>query len=370
MQLKYCSGRNCRSHWLAREIGWLADFVFLRRKSSRPAEARSMLRPSTTRGDMQTDGTVKGTVTRCWPALCWVGLTALSAALVGLPLQPNGPPHHWLLAYLVVGSVIAVSLVGGLQPGGMLRRALALIATSIAFLLNLSAFNTLVAKHDASLEFIAALIGFQTQTLRAVLVLLLATFVSLLTSLWHHVTGLGEVRWGPSDGDTISLSEQGHSTAAAAAPQKMHKAPTVRQPRFARAIKTSTTDIHHPPETVLAGMRRDGITSDPYEPSNAAPRRHTGPPRAVRCAIPVVAFVVACAWPLGGSMPCYLGTEHARFVSATDRAPATSRGNSSPAIVDAPLTLPNASAQSSSQEPGHNKRKDGRRAERGPRTPP
>jgi hypothetical protein len=332
---------------------------------------------------MQTDGTVKGTVT-CWPALCWVGLTALPAALVGLPLQPNGPPHHWLLAYLVVGSVIAVSLVGGLQPGGMPRRTLVLVATSIAFLLNLSAFNTLVAKHDASLEFIAALIGFHTQTLRAVLVVLLATFVSLLTPLWHRVTGLGNVRRRSSDGDTSSLGEQRQPTASAAAPQGMHKTTSERQPRPARAIKTSATDnerdgrrsrsgaVHQPIEmeniefgkTGPAGMRGDGIAADPPL------RRHTGPAWAVRCAIPVVAFVAACTWPLGGSVPCYLGTEQARFVSATERAPAISRGSSAPAIVDAPLTLPNASAQSSSQGPGRNKRNNGRRAEGGPRAPP
>jgi hypothetical protein len=327
---------------------------------------------------MQTDGTVKGTVTRCWPALCWVGLTALPAALVGLPLQPNGPLHHWLLAYLVVGSVIAVSLVGGLQPGGMPRRALVLVSTSIAFLLNLSAFNTLVAKHDASLEFVAALIGFQTQTLRAVLILLLATFISLLTSLWHRLTCHGDLRRRSSDGDTIFFGEQRQPTASAAAPQRMHKATSARQPRSARAIKTSATNLHQPIETENikfgqggpAGMRRDGIPSDPREPPNATPRRHKGPSLAVRCALPVVAFVVACAWPLGGSVPCYLGTEQTRLVSATERTPAISRGSSSPAIVDAPLPLAKASAQSSSQGPGRNKRNDGRRAEGGPRAPP
>ena len=326
---------------------------------------------------MQTNGTVKATATRCWPALCWVGLTALPTALVGLPVQPNGPLHYWLLAYLVVGSVIAVSLVGALQPGGMAYRALILVATSIAFLLNLSAFNTLVAKHDASLEFIAGLIGFQTQTLRAVLVLLLATFVSLLTSLWHHVTGVGDVRRKPSDeGDMVCFGTHRHSTASAAAPSRMHNATRVRQPRLARANKTRTQHIHQPLKTESiefgqggpAGMRRDGIDSDPHASSNAAPRRHTGPSRAVRCAIPVVAFVVVCAWPLGGSVPCYLGTEHARLVSAAERAPAILRGNSSPAM--APLPLPHASPQSSSQGPSRKKRNDGRRAEGGPRAPP
>ena len=252
-------------------------------------------------------------------------------------------------------------------------RALVLVATSIAFLLNLSAFNTLVAKHDASLEFIAALIGFHTQTLRAVFVLLLATFVSLLTALWHHVTGLGDARRRSSDGDTISFGEQRQPTASAAALQRMHKATSARQPRPARAIKSSPTDIHQPLETQNHEFAQSGLAgfaSAPHAFPHAAPRQTAGPSRAVRCAIPAVVFVVACAWPLGGSVPCYLGTEQARFVSATERAPAISRGSSSPAIVDAPLPLAKASAHSSPQGPGRNKRNDGRRAEGGPRAPP
>ena len=320
---------------------------------------------------MQSDAPVKTTLARYWPALCAVGLTALPTALVGLPLQPGGPLHHSLLAYLVVGSVIAATIVPGFHPAGLPCRTVVLVGASIAFLLNLSAFNTLVAQHDAGLEFIAALVGLHTQTLRAVLVVLLATFVSLLASFWRYLPGVGESR-SRGHGDTIQ-DDQRRSTAAAGT----YQATGMPQAGGAHARKKPRKAVYQPvtADGTAVGPGgvphdgRGGITWEPTTLPNAALLGRTGHSRVLRCALPVIAFALVCAWPAGGgSVPCHLGAEHAGFSRAIDRAPAVATGKAPSALADAPLPPPSATADRSLRSTGRNKRENRPRTEA--RAPP
>jgi hypothetical protein len=144
-------------------------------------------------------------------------------------LQPNSPFHHWVLAYVVVGSVVAAMILCGLLPASKARRALLSVAAAITFLLNLSAFDTLLARDDASYEFVAGLVGARSHTLRACLVLLLATFVSLLTLCWYRVLGVREGPRASSGGENMfSTGEPGHTNLAAAAPRGSHTSPAAQ----------------------------------------------------------------------------------------------------------------------------------------------
>src|SRR5262245_58961146 len=128
-------------------------------------------------------------VLRFWPAIGWAGVQ-LWAALVGLSLRPEAPIRQWLLAYTVVACVIAAMIFCGLPPRRNARLALISVAGSITFLLNISAFNTLIGRDEASFSFMAGFFTVQSQTLRAFLVLLFAILATLLTTCWRHVLGV------------------------------------------------------------------------------------------------------------------------------------------------------------------------------------
>jgi hypothetical protein len=319
---------------------------------------------------MQSDAPVTTTLARYWPALCAVGVTALPTALVGLPLQSDGPLHHSLLTYLVVGGVVAVTIISGWSTKGMPSRALVLVSVTIGFLLNLIAFNTLVAQHDAGLEFIAPLVGLHTQTLRAILVLLFATFVSLLASFWHHIPGLGDTR-SHGQGDTTS-DERRHSTAPAAPQgtrQETHRATGKPPPGGAHAHKDIRRAAYQPATSGSTefgpdGRKRDGLVSEGHANPHATLVGRTGRSRVLQCAIPVIVFAVACAWPAGGSVPCHhLGAEHAGFTSTVERAPSIATGKAPSAQEDIPLPLPSATTDRPSRNPGRNTRNDRQRAQ-------
>jgi hypothetical protein len=240
-------------------------------------------------------------------------------------------------------------------------------------LLNLSAFNTLVAQHDAGLEFIATLVGLQTQTLRSFLVLLLATFVSLLASFWRYVPGLGDTR-SRGGGDSIP-DEQRQSGAPGAA--RTHPATAgMPQPEGAHARKKGRKAGYQPvttdgPTVGPSGVPLDGrggITWEPTTFPNAA-LLDTGRSRVLRCAVPVIAFALVCTWPAGGgSAPCHLGAEHAGFSRAIERAPAGATGKAPSALAAPPLPPPSATADRSLRSTGRNKRENRPRTEA--RAPP
>jgi hypothetical protein len=320
---------------------------------------------------MQSDAPVTTTLARYWPALCAVGVTALPTALVGLPLQSDGPLHHSLLTYLVVGGVVAVTIISGWSTKGMPSRALVLVSVTIGFLLNLIAFNTLVAQHDAGLEFIAPLVGLHTQTLRAILVLLLASFVSLLASFWRYVPGLGDTR-SRGQGDTIS-DEQRHSAAPVAA--GTYQATGMPQPAGAHARRNGRRAAYQPVTTdgtAGAGVPPDGRggnTSEPTAFPNAAHLGRAGRSRVLRCALPVIAFALVCVWPAGGgSVPCHVGAEHAGFSGAIERTHQVATGKVSSTLANAPLPPPSATADRSLRSTGRTKRENRPRTEA--RAPP
>src|SRR5262245_26391834 len=119
---------------------------------------------------MQHTDTLKVKFLRHWRAIAVAGM-ALAVSLVGLPTQPNSPFHQWLLAYLVAASVVTTTVFCGVRAGSKAHTALLSFAVSIAFALNVSAFNTLLARNNTGLDFLAGLVGVQLQTVRAFLTL-------------------------------------------------------------------------------------------------------------------------------------------------------------------------------------------------------
>src|SRR5262245_19349098 len=138
---------------------------------------------------MQDAGPFKLRLLGCWPAIGWAGVQ-LWVALVGIQLKPDAPVHHWLLAYTVVACVVAATIFCGLLP----RRnpALLSVASLITFLLNVGAFDTLIGGDEANFSLSASLVFLQTQTFRALLVLLFAILATLLTTTWQRLLGLAD----------------------------------------------------------------------------------------------------------------------------------------------------------------------------------
>jgi len=123
----------------------------------------------------------------------WLGglayLILLLPALLGLPLRPDIPSSHSLLAYALVAAVMAVTVVGPLSPAcGFATAAFALrllFSVPVAAGLHLMAFDELLVADDRGLRFIAELLRVSSDHVRTALILLLTAAALALSLLWR-----------------------------------------------------------------------------------------------------------------------------------------------------------------------------------------
>lgn len=257
-----------------------------------------------------------------WPATCLVG-SALAVALLGLPLPPDGPIHHRLLAYLVVAIVIFMPILPGRRAGSnKARRALFAVAATIAFFLYLGAFNTLIAGNDAGLQFIAAPIGFQVQTVRAILILLFAVFILLVTLIWIEPRGVicgSRVRAGPQGEDLQcrqadpGMLASADNAQASTASKLGNRRPNRRTSAASR--EDSQQGVAFERHATLATK----VTSSVPIAANSSRFARAGTSLIVRCGLPVVAFFLICASPSGNSQTCHLAAEQAPIGTAVEQ---------------------------------------------------
>jgi len=316
--------------------------------------------------------TLKAKLMRCWPAIVWAGVQ-LGVALVGLPLRPDAPFHHWLLAYVVVGTVIATTVVCGVRGGSKACTALLSFAVSIAVVLNVCAFNTLLASDDAGLDFLSGLIGVQPQTIRSALVLLFAIFATLLTTTWRHVLGVSSGLRVTPDGQGMVSNAVASGSATLAGAGRGH-----------RPKREDSSRPANPPENMAHPAGEQGRAPDePRAGEQSNGRRQTsthdvlalcarggdrwGASHVALSALPLLVFLLVCILAVGGS-ETHLATDQARLGSATEQVPAAPTTIPPPVRIDAERPPPNA--QSSSAGPDRSKRGRGRRPEVGARAPP
>ena len=335
------------------------------------------MRPKQGGGTMQIDTVWKATRVAAKHLVGAVHLAALPLALLGLPLPPDGPIHHRFLAYVVVAIVIATPIVRGQIPAGKARNLLLAVATTIAFVLYLGAFNTLIASIDAVLQFIAAPLGLQVQTLRVILVVLFAVFVLLLSWIWHEPLGAtwaSPMPAGPQGGAFQSNPEAGPGMQ-----QSAHIGPSSRptpgkasNPGRARG-PTGRKDRGEP-EKSHQGVAFDSdatLATSAVSPvpttANGSRLARAGSSRIVRCALPVVAFILVCASPVGNFQTCHLAAEQTLLAAAaaerTWPMPAFPLEGKPKTLGDAPNTPPPPRADA--EKRNGPKRTDGR-----PRVPP
>lgn len=155
---------------------------------------------------------------KAW-ACASVYCVALLPALAGAPLRSSLPLHQRLLVDVIVAAVIGANVGCFLRPAkvdGLAIFAVRLVTVPAALLLELSAFDRLLAERHPGLSFIAGQVGASSDTMRSALILLLAFFVTLQSLLWRPI--FCPSRPGPdgSPGDEIEPRFQGAARQQAA----------------------------------------------------------------------------------------------------------------------------------------------------------
>jgi len=320
---------------------------------------------------MQAADPLKLRLLRCWPAMGWAGVQ-LWVALVGFPLRPEAPLRHWLLAYTVVACVIAAMIFCGLLPRRNARVALLSVAGSITFLLNVSACDTLIGGDEASFSFMAGLFALQSQMVRALLVLLFAILVTLLTTTCHQVLRLGDALTVSHGEGVVQNGLPSQATKAAVVGQTLPKPRHAGQARTASASKGTVgpaepgSAFDGPEAGVHSGGRRQ---TSSYEAQAASRALAVDPWRASHIALsalPLLAFLWVGIAPIGSPGP-HPAHEKATLGSVTEQAPTASTATPQ-AHPEAPP--PRASVQSPPSGADRTKRAGGRRPEIGARVPP
>jgi hypothetical protein len=222
------------------------------------------------------------------------------------------------------------------------------------------------AGDDAGLQFISTLIGLQTPTLRGFFVLLLAIFVLLVSLVWHHVLDVSH-GWDLSAGRRNSPTE--HSALATESSRRPHEpAAAVRPSSSASARK----ELRRPRQPVPHGAHLAACRVSVPAPDRAATQGSSfarpGPSRIARCAIPVLAFVLVCALPVGNPHTCHVSTEQAVLGVAIERASPALTTTMSTVVKEKPKLLSSSTPRALS--PVGHKQNSRTGAEVSPRSPP
>jgi hypothetical protein len=223
----------------------------------------------------------------------------------------------------------------------------------------------------------AGFFAVQSQTLRAFLVLLFAILAALLTTIWHHVLGIGDALKMSHGQGMVPNGAPGHSAKPAAAGQTPHRPRHAGQARTTSASRDTpdaaaepSSGYNEPQAGVHSGGRRQ---TNPYDARAASSAHAADRWRASHIALsvlPLLAFLWVCVSPVGDAGPRDFTADQARLGSVTERAPAASTATPQ---AHAEALPPRTSVQrppSPPSGPERTKRGSGRRAEVGARAPP
>ena len=198
---------------------------------------------------------------------------AVLPALFGLPLRAGAPIHHYILACPVVAAVVVANVRcarrATLRPLAVGPWASLAISAPVALILYMSAFHAVIADQDNGLDFVAALAGIESRSVRSALILLVALFMLVVTVTPMLAFAVKEHAADTGSSTTADDSDADTSTATSAVREASERATvksTVSRKTPAHR-QTNGVNDNQPGQSSPPSSARAKTQFDPAEPS-------------------------------------------------------------------------------------------------------